>query len=211
VSVSLDISNLDYEGLASQTRNTSTTQEAGVGSSQSNPVREILIAIGEDPDREGLVDTPRRFMKFLQEFTRFEPPSLTTFANDAGSDLVIEHSIPFVSLCEHHLLPFHGVAAIAYVPGTQIVGLSKLARVLEYFCRRLQNQERITGQVAGYLMDHLKECRGAAVELRARHACMELRGIKKAGATTVTSAFVGEFERDRELRDRFRLSIPGDR
>jgi GTP cyclohydrolase I len=128
---------------------------------------------------------------------------LTTFPNDEGYDeLVIVRSIPFHSLCEHHLLPFHGVAHVAYLPGKRILGLSKLARVVDLFAARLQVQERLTRQVASWLEEHL-DPRGVGVVLEAEHLCMSLRGVSKPGVTTVTSALHGRIRSDSRTRDEF--------
>ncbi|WP_417561929.1 GTP cyclohydrolase I FolE [Microbacterium sp.] len=166
-------------------------------------VADLLRAFGRDLDDPGLADTPRRVVASLHELTSSAPFSLTTFPNDEGYDeLVIVRDIPFVSLCEHHLLPFRGVAHVGYVPGERIVGLSKLARVVELFAHDLQVQERLTTQVA----DHLEAClapRGVGVVLEAEHMCMSLRGVHSTGATTVTRAFRGTVRDDESLRAHF--------
>jgi len=164
-------------------------------------VQTILNAIGENPKREGLRDTPTRYMKFLREFTEAEEFNMTTFKNEGIDQMILQSDIPFFSLCEHHLVPFFGKGAIAYIPDKKIVGLSKLARTLEKFSRSLQNQERITQQTADFLMDTLKP-RGVAVLLKARHLCIEMRGVKKHDTCTTTSVIRGEFE-DRQVLDEF--------
>ena len=166
-------------------------------------VRDLLVALGRDPDTEHLTDTPRRVAGAFAEMLTAEPFDLTTFANDEGYDeLVLARDIPFQSLCEHHLLPFHGVAHVGYVPGGRILGLSKLARVVELFSRDLQVQERLTTQVAGWLQQHL-EPRGVGVVLEADHLCMSLRGVRATGARTVTSAVHGLLRDDARSRHEF--------
>ncbi len=160
-------------------------------------LRTLLTAIGEDPDREGLRETPARILKSWSELFagyRQAPESIlsTTFADvDGYQEMVLLRDIPFHSTCEHHWLPFEGKAHVAYLPGQRVVGLSKLARLVDCFARRLQIQERLTQQVLQALMTHLS-ARGAAVLIEARHACMSCRGIRKDGASMLTSAFAGE-------------------
>jgi GTP cyclohydrolase I len=163
------------------------------------PIKQLLTAIGEDPTREGLIETPRRHLAFLTEFC--SPPEInyTTFAGEGYDEMIIQTNIGFYSLCEHHLVPFFGNGTIAYVPNERIVGLSKLARTLEHFSRRLQNQERITLQVAERLEEVLQP-KGVAVILSARHLCMEMRGVRKPGANTVTSRLTGVFKSRPETR-----------
>jgi GTP cyclohydrolase I len=154
-------------------------------------VVDLLIALGKDPVGEHLADTPRRVAKSYAEL--LTPPAfeLTTFPNDEGYDeLVLARSIPVNSLCEHHLLPFHGVAHVGYLPGNRILGLSKLARVVELFARDLQVQERLTKQVADWLQENLAP-KGVGVVIEAEHLCMSLRGVRAAGSRTVTSALHG--------------------
>lgn len=166
-------------------------------------VRDLLVALGHDPSNEHLTDTPRRVAGAFAEMLTSEPFDLTTFANDESYDeLVLARDIPFQSLCEHHLLPFHGVAHVGYVPGGRILGLSKLARVVELFSRDLQVQERLTTQVAGWLQQHL-EPRGIGVVLEADHLCMSLRGVRATGARTVTSTVHGLLRDDPRSRQEF--------
>jgi GTP cyclohydrolase I len=173
-------------------------------------VSDLLAALGRDLGEPGLRDTPRRVAAAFAELLAHEPFSLTTFANDAGYDeLVVVRDIPFHSLCMHHLLPFHGVAHVAYLPGERIVGLSKLARVVELFARDLQLQERLTMQVAAFLEEHLQP-KGVGVVIEAEHLCMSLRGVQKAGARTVTSALHGLVRDDARTRQEF-LSLTGSR
>jgi len=172
--------------------------------------RELLIALGADLSAAGLVETPRRMAAAYAELLTPEPFSLTSFPNEEGYDeLVVVRDIPFQSLCMHHLLPFHGVAHVAYLPAERILGLSKLARVVEHFARDLQLQERFTTQVADCLQEQL-EPKGVGVVLEAEHLCMSLRGVQKAGARTVTSALHGLVRDDPRTREEF-LSLTGGR
>jgi len=166
-------------------------------------VAELLTALGQDVSSEHLLDTPRRVVQSYAELLSPAPFALTTFPNDEGYDeLVLAKAIPFQSLCQHHLLPFVGVAHVGYLPAGRILGLSKLARVVELFARRLQVQERLTTQVAGWLEQHL-EPRGVGVVLEAEHLCMSLRGVRAGGARTVTSALHGLLRTDPRSRAEF--------
>ena len=162
-------------------------------------IRQVLRAIGEDPDREGLLDTPDRVIKSWGElFAGYgqEPAEIlsTTFGEVGGYDeMVLLRDIPFQSTCEHHMLPFIGKAHVAYLPGQRVVGLSKLARLVECFARRLQIQERLTSEVADAIMEHLEPA-GCGVVVEAGHGCMACRGVRKEGATMVTSSLRGEFK-----------------
>lgn len=172
--------------------------------------RAIIAAFDSDPEREGLTQTPKRYIKFLEEF--LSPPAfeVTTFTNEGkGSSMVTQSGIQFYSLCEHHMVPFFGTASIGYIPGERIVGLSKLARILDHAARRFQNQERITEQVADILEEQLKP-RGVAVLLKARHLCVEMRGIRKPGTETTTSVFRGDLDRP-DCRMEFLLRTRDDR
>jgi GTP cyclohydrolase IA len=154
-------------------------------------VADLLVALGKDPSSEHLADTPRRVVASYAEL--LTPPAFdfTTFPNDEGYDeLVLARSIPVRSLCDHHLLPFHGTAYVGYLPGDRILGLSKLARVVELFARDLQVQERLTKQVADWLQEQLAP-KGVGVVIEAEHLCMSLRGVRAAGSRTVTSALHG--------------------
>ncbi len=165
-------------------------------------VKTILSAVDPDPDREGLDKTPARYAKFIQEFTTrpdFEP---TVFAGEGYDEMIVQDAISFYSLCEHHMVPFFGTGTIAYIPDKKIIGLSKIARTLEHFSRSLQNQERVTVQVADYLQQTL-EPKGVAVVLQARHLCMEMRGVRKSGAYTSTSALRGLFKKNPQTRAEF--------
>jgi GTP cyclohydrolase I len=165
--------------------------------------RDLLRALGADVDAEALEETPRRVAEAYAELLTPQPFRATTFPNEDGYDeLIVARAIPFHSLCMHHLLPFHGVAHIGYLPGDRIVGLSKLGRVVEFFSRDLQIQERLTTQVAGWLQRELAP-RGVGVVLEAEHLCMSLRGVQKLGAKTVTSALSGLVRDDARTRQEF--------
>ena len=169
---------------------------------------DLLEALGVDLTDESLRDTPRRMARMYAEMLTPTPFNPTTFPNDGGYDeLVVATGIPFHSMCEHHLLPFVGVAHVGYLPGERIIGLSKLARVVEQFARSLQVQERLTTQVAGWLDEHLAP-KGVGVVLEAEHMCMSLRGVQKPGARTVTSALHGRLRDDLRTRQEF-LSLTG--
>jgi len=165
-------------------------------------VTRILQSIGEDVNREGLKETPKRYIKFLKEFINPPEFNFTTFENENYDEMIIQKNIPFYSFCEHHIAPFFGVGTIAYIPNKKIVGLSKLARTLEYFSRRLQNQERITTQVAEFIQNEL-DPKGVAVSLSAQHLCMEMRGVKKHNTTTTTNKLLGVFKEIPEVRNEF--------
>ena len=162
-----------------------------------------MTALGADLDSEHLRETPRRVAQAYAELLTPAPFNATTFPNDEGYDeLVLVRDIAFSSLCEHHLLPFVGVAHVAYMPDRRILGLSKLARVVELFSRRLQVQERMTHQVAGWLQAELAP-RGVGVVLEAEHMCMRLRGVRATGTTTTTSALHGSLRNDARTRGEF--------
>jgi GTP cyclohydrolase IA len=164
---------------------------------------DLLRALGADVDGEALEETPRRVADAFAELLTPQPFRATTFPNDDGYDeLIVARAIPFHSLCMHHLLPFHGVAHIGYLPGERIIGLSKLGRVVELFARDLQIQERLTMQIADWLQAEL-EPMGVGVVLEAEHLCMSLRGVQKLGAKTVTSALHGLVRDDLRTRQEF--------
>ena len=160
-------------------------------------VREILKAIGEDPTREGIADTPKRVAQMYQELFGgiFQDPAehLSVHFAEKYDEMVILRDIPFHSMCEHHLLPFMGRAHVAYLPRGRVVGISKLARVVEVCARRPQVQERLTSQIADLLMDRL-DARGTGVIIEANHTCMTIRGVRKPGSVMVTSAMRGLFK-----------------
>jgi GTP cyclohydrolase I len=164
---------------------------------------ELLRAVGADVDSAALEETPRRVADAYAELLTPQPFRATTFPNDDGYDeLIVARGIPFHSLCMHHMLPFHGVAHIAYLPGERIIGLSKLGRVVEFFSRDLQIQERLTTQVADWLQSEL-DPKGVGVVLKAEHLCMSLRGVQKLGAKTVTSSLRGLVRDDPRTRQEF--------
>jgi GTP cyclohydrolase I len=166
-------------------------------------VADLLLALGQDPDDEHTADTPRRVAAAYAEMLTPRSFSLTTFPNDEGYDeLVVARDIPFHSLCHHHLLPFTGVAHVGYLPGDRILGLSKLARVVELFARGLQVQERLTKQVADWLQDQLAP-KGVGVVVEAEHLCMSLRGVQARGSRTLTSALHGLLREDLRSRGEF--------
>jgi GTP cyclohydrolase I len=169
---------------------------------------ELLVALGQDPERDGLRDTPRRIAAAYAELLTPQPFNPTTFPNEEGYDeLVLARGIPLHSLCEHHLLPFQGIAHVGYLPGDRIIGLSKLGRVVDYFSRRLQVQERLTSEIAGWLDDHL-DPKGVGVVIEAEHLCMSLRGVQKPGTLTATSALRGLVRDDPRTRQEF-LALAG--
>lgn len=169
-------------------------------------VRLLLEGMGEDVTREGLIETPDRIARMYQELYggMGEDPSvhLKKMFHTDNTEMVLEKDITFYSTCEHHMLPFYGKAHIAYIPDGKVVGLSKLARTVEVFARRLQLQEQLTDQIADALMEHMQP-RGVMVLIEAEHLCMTMRGIKKPGSRTVTLSRRGVFESDSALEDRF--------
>jgi GTP cyclohydrolase I len=165
-------------------------------------IAELIKLLDKEPMREGLRKTPERYKNFLEEFLNPAKPDITIFDSEGYDEMVVQTKIPFYSLCEHHLLPFFGYGSIAYIPNQKIVGLSKLARILDYASRRLQNQERITIQVAEFLAEAISP-KGVGVVLNARHLCMEMRGVQKPGALTTTSCVRGLFKSDPRTRAEF--------
>jgi GTP cyclohydrolase IA len=170
-------------------------------------IEQVLVRLGEDPAREGLANTPRRVAKSMDFLTSGYSTSVDELINDAlfedqSEEMVIVKEIEFYSLCEHHMLPFFGKAHIAYIPHSRIIGLSKLARVVDMFARRLQVQERMTNQIADLLMEVLDPL-GVAVITEASHLCMMMRGVQKQNSLTVTSAMRGLFKSDRLTREEF--------
>ena len=171
-------------------------------------LKTILTWIGEDPNREGLLETPKRVVKAFKEYfvgyTQDAEQILEkTFGDVEGyDDMVVEKNISVTSHCEHHMAPIVGTAHVAYIPKKRVVGLSKLARVVEVFSKRLQTQERLTMQVAKALMTSL-DAKGVAVTIDAAHQCMTMRGIKKESATTVTNYFLGQFKEDLSIQNRY--------
>lgn len=173
-------------------------------------VREIIRAVGEDPEREGLRDTPRRVADMYAEVfsgLQEDPRDVLGVGFEEGhQELVLVRDIPFYSMCEHHFLPFHGVAHVGYIPNGRVVGLSKLARALEILARRPQLQERLTSQLADAIMSTMEPA-GVAVVVRAEHLCMTMRGVRKPGSLTVTSAVRGVFQRSASTRAEFMTLI----
>ena len=168
----------------------------------------ILKWIGEDPNREGLIETPKRVIKAFKEYFKgyhqdAEADLSKTFGDVEGyDDMVVEKNITLESHCEHHMAPIIGVAHVAYIPNKKVVGLSKLARTVEIFSKRLQTQERLTMQIAKTLMNSL-DAKGVAVTIDAAHQCMTMRGVKKEKATTVTNYFLGSFREDLGFQNRY--------
>jgi GTP cyclohydrolase I len=170
-------------------------------------VRMILDEIGEDPDRPGLADTPARVRRMYAELTAGYDEDPADVLNEAvfevdNSEMVVVKDIPFHSLCEHHLLPFAGFAAVAYIPAGRVIGLSKIPRIVDMYARRLQIQERLTQQIADFLMQHLQP-KGVGVVVEATHLCASMRGVRKPGMVMTTSAVLGNFRRSDKTRAEF--------
>ncbi|MCK4998214.1 MAG: GTP cyclohydrolase I FolE [Anaerohalosphaera sp.] len=166
-------------------------------------VSEIILAVGEDPKREGLLGTPKRVARMYAELlggTNSDPKEHLRVFSENYDEIVLLKDIPFYSVCEHHMMPFIGVAHVAYLPDGRVLGISKLARIVDSFAKRLQLQERLTGQVADFLMENLQPL-GVTVVIEASHSCMTIRGAKKSGATMVTSALRGIFKKDSRSRN----------
>jgi len=173
----------------------------------NNLYKELLVRIGEDPEREGLLNTPDRAAKAMEFLTKGYREKLADVINDAvftveDNHMVIVKDIELYSLCEHHMLPFFGKCHIGYIPEGKVLGVSKLARIVDLFARRLQLQERLTNQVATSLMDTLAP-EGVGVVIEAKHLCMMMRGVEKQNSCMVTSAMLGSFRRDRSTRNEF--------
>ncbi len=170
-------------------------------------IRQMLVELGENPEREGLVKTPERVARAWKDITdgyEQHPGEMVRSAlfEAEGKEMIVINDIDFFSVCEHHMLPFFGKAHVAYIPGDKIVGLSKIARVVEAYARRLQVQERMTAQIATCLMDNLQPL-GVAVVLKAQHLCMMMRGIQKQNSHAVTSEMLGCFKNDPKTRGEF--------
>lgn len=164
--------------------------------------QQILKQLGEDTSREGLIETPKRYVKFMREFLEPKEFNFTCFDAEGTDEMILQSNIPFYSLCEHHTAPFFGTAHVAYIPNKKIVGLSKLARCVDLYANRFQNQERITTQIAERLMNEL-DAKGVAVILKAQHLCMCMRGVKKHDTWTTTSKMIGIFKNDLNCRNEF--------
>ena len=164
--------------------------------------QQILSQLGEDTEREGLKETPKRYIKFMKEFLEPKEFNFTCFDAEGSDEMILQTNIPFYSLCEHHTAPFFGIANIAYIPNDKIVGLSKLARCVDLYANKFQNQERITTQIAERLMKELNP-KGVAVTLKAQHLCMCMRGVKKHDTWTMTSKMIGVFKDDEKCRNEF--------
>ncbi len=178
-------------------------------------VRAILAAVGEDPDREGLEKTPARVAaawRYLTSGYEEDPADIINGAlfTEDYQEMIVEKDIDFYSLCEHHMLPFHGKAHVAYIPRRQIVGVSKLARLVDAYARRLQVQERLTNQIANTVMERINPL-GAAVVMEAEHMCMRMRGVQKQNSTIVTSSLLGAFRTQEKTRAEFMNLIRGNR
>ena len=174
--------------------------------------RQLILSTGEDLQRPGLEETPMRAAKAFAHLTQGYHQSLDEVVNDAlfpssNRELVLVQNIEFYSLCEHHMLPFHGIAHVGYLPNGQVLGLSKFARIVDMFARRLQVQENLSEQEAQTIMD-VTGCRGVAVVMDAAHICMMMRGVNKQHSTTRTTSMLGEFVHDNQARNEFLSAIP---
>ena len=194
--------------LVKEADNTSSKKLEVSDKQAEEAFKTILKWIGEDPNREGLVETPKRVIKAFKEYFKgyhqdAEADLSKTFGDVEGyDDMVVEKNITLESHCEHHMAPIIGVAHVAYIPNKKVVGLSKLARTVEIFSKRLQTQERLTMQIAKTLMNSL-DAKGVAVTIDAAHQCMTMRGVKKERATTVTNYFLGSFREDLGIQNRY--------
>jgi GTP cyclohydrolase I len=197
-----------YMKLVENTDKTSLKGTEVTDKQAEEAIKTIITWIGEDPNREGLLETPRRVVKAFKEYFKGYTQDATkdllkTFGDVEGyDDMVVEKNISLESHCEHHMAPIIGVAHVAYIPKDKVVGLSKLARTVEIYSKRLQTQERLTMQIAKTLMSAL-DAKGVAVTIDAAHQCMTMRGVKKEKATTVTNYFLGAFKEDLSFQNRY--------
>jgi len=197
-----------YMKLVKNTDKTSLKGTEVTDKQAEEAIKTIITWIGEDPNREGLLETPRRVVKAFKEYFKGYTQDATkdllkTFGDVEGyDDMVVEKNISLESHCEHHMAPIIGVAHVAYIPKDKVVGLSKLARTVEIYSKRLQTQERLTMQIAKTLMSAL-DAKGVAVTIDAAHQCMTMRGVKKEKATTVTNYFLGAFKEDLSFQNRY--------
>ena len=181
----------------------------------SESMKQVLSLIGENPEREGLLKTPDRYAKALQYMTKGYRECPKTVLNDAifteqYDEMVVVKDIEFFSLCEHHVLPFFGKAHVAYLPSNKVLGLSKIARLVNMFARRLQIQERMTSQIAKAIEEKIAP-QGVGVIIEARHLCMQMRGVEKQHGSAVTSAMLGAFRHNKQTRDEFLALVGGKR
>ena len=170
-------------------------------------IRDIIVELGEDPEREGLVKTPERVERSLRFLTRGYHQNLEEVVNGAlfeaeSDDMVIVRNIEFFSMCEHHMLPFFGKCHVGYIPGKKIIGVSKIARIVDMYARRLQVQERLTKEISHALMDIL-DAEGVGVVMDAQHLCMQMRGVEKQNSVMTTSSMLGSFRRELATRNEF--------
>ena len=170
-------------------------------------IRDIIVELGEDPEREGLVKTPERVERSLRFLTRGYHQNLEDVVNGAlfeaeSDDMVIVRNIEFFSMCEHHMLPFFGKCHVGYIPGKKIIGVSKIARIVDMYARRLQVQERLTKEISHALMDIL-DAEGVGVVMDAQHLCMQMRGVEKQNSVMITSSMLGSFRRELATRNEF--------
>jgi GTP cyclohydrolase IA len=192
-----------------------TIPDAAGSESIADLVRKMLVQLGEDPNREGLRRTPERYEKALRFLTsgyRQDPEKLLNGAmfSVCYDEMVVVRDIELYSLCEHHLLPFFGKCHVAYIPNKKVVGLSKIARLVNMFARRLQIQERLTSQIATAIQDRLSP-QGVGVIVEARHLCMVMRGVEKQHSTATTSAMLGVFRENKQTRDEFLALVHGNK